>query len=278
MLPEAIELSRTSALALLWADNEGYPSRQARQYMKMLDLRGGLELYHTCNKVWPYCDEVVKNRKFAVQSYMDRCAEEMPSPRQVVIVGAGLEPLGIEWKVRHPDDGVFELNSAEMGLKRALLEELADPGAAEIRCLEVDLADAQALADALLDALWRPSRPTLLIVEGLACALAAEELSAVLNLLAESPPTSRAIVEYLLPPEQIAPDRRSVPEGVLNVLAGRFGQRPTPRFSREQLTGHTGWRALDRMTLREMEQRRTGCCDLFPTDASGWLEVALLAP
>jgi len=71
-----MNLSSTSALVLLWAQQECYQSKKARHYLSRLDLEEGKALYGQCQEVWPYYDEVIKNWKFGVFSLIEKCCSE----------------------------------------------------------------------------------------------------------------------------------------------------------------------------------------------------------
>lgn len=59
-----LKLSSTSALVLLWAQQECYQSKKAKYYLSQLDLEDGKILYERCKEICLYYNEVIKNRKF----------------------------------------------------------------------------------------------------------------------------------------------------------------------------------------------------------------------
>lgn len=90
------KLSSTSALVLLWAQQECYKSKKAKDYLSQIDLEEGKTLYEQCKYACPYYDEVIKNRKFGVFNLIKKSFSNKINIPQLVIAGAGLDALGIE--------------------------------------------------------------------------------------------------------------------------------------------------------------------------------------
>ncbi|MBW1679019.1 MAG: class I SAM-dependent methyltransferase, partial [Deltaproteobacteria bacterium] len=138
-------LSSTSELVLLWARKECYQSKKARDYLKQLDLEEGKTLYERCKEVWPYYDEVIKNRKFGVFTLIKKYCTEKINCQQLVIAGAGLDALGIEVTEHYPHVKVFELDKENMDFKSHLFAKLGNKSTANITFIEIDLLNIPSL-------------------------------------------------------------------------------------------------------------------------------------
>jgi len=241
-----MKLSSTSALVLLWSGREHLRGRAARAYFDRLDLEEGRTLRDRCEAVCPYYAEVIRNRKHGVLNFIGQAlAAAGDEPAQVVIAGAGLDPLGLELAERHPDVAVFEIDRENMDVKQKLFREggatqgphvsqASEPAQSwgssqgsqkpqehqashtpSVALVTADLADAAAVRRGLVEAGWRPGRFTVLLLEGVSYYLAPEALRA---LVATVRPDA-FVVEYLKPAAAIASDRAAIPEQVFGVIA-----------------------------------------------------------
>ncbi len=266
-------LSSTSALVLLWAGREHLETARAREYLDGLDLGEGLALFRACNAICPYYAEVIRNRKHGVREFIEGCiAEAGASGTQVVIAGAGLDPLGIDLVETHPGVRVFELDRDNMERKAAL--HAAVGGGSNPAFVTADLASAPGARDALRAAGWDPARPTVLVLEGISYYLEPAELR---DLVAALSPV-RVVVEYLKPEGAIAADRARIPAEVFAAIAGECDLPAIRRHDSEGLARLLDMRVRERRGMTALERARTGESRHFPADESGWIEMCLLIP
>ncbi len=288
-----MKLSSTSALVLLWSGREHLRGPAARAYFDRLDLDEGRVLRDRCEAVCPYYAEVIRNRKHGVLNFVEQALTGMrDGDAQVVIAGAGLDPLGLELAERHPAVAVFEIDRENMDVKHKLFAESGGGealravgeeggGVAEapgpgprVALVTADLADAAAVRRGLVAAGWRPERPTVLVLEGVSYYLAPESLG---SLVATVHPDA-FVVEYLKPAATIVADRVAVPEQVFGLIADvcalpairRHDAAALPALLDDELV------VAARQGMVGLERQRTGVNRFFPTEESGWIEVALL--
>jgi hypothetical protein len=277
MMAGPVPLSATSALVLLWSGPEPYTSREAGRYRDLLDLSAGVPLHELCTGIWRHYGEVIKNRKHCIMELMEQCAAADNGLCQVVVVGAGLAPLGVEWKARHPSSAVFELDGTNMGLKRRLVSSLGEESLEGMHFICVDLVDAGLVEERLAESGWSRGEPTLLIMEGITYYLPRDVVRRLVMLFRHAGRRSRAILEYLKPEGAISPDRRWIPAGIFGTIRDACGAPPIARFSRREIASWPGVGQLAVRSMSEIERGRTGRNEHFPTDESGWIELSMLA-
>jgi len=273
----AAPLSATSALVLLWSGPESYRSREARRYLDLLDLSAGLPLHERCSGIWPHYGEVIKNRKHCIIELMEECAAADGDLRQVVVLGAGLAPLGVEWKARHTSALVFDLDGTNMGLKQRLVSSLGEKTLGGISFMRVDLRSPRLVGERLVEHGWDRQDPTLLVLEGISYYLPHDVARQLVLLFRHPEHRTRAIVEYLKPEEAISTERRGIPGRVFGEICDTCGHHRITRFGSADLASWPGVELLATRTMSDIERGRTGRNEHFPSDESGWIELSMLA-
>lgn len=266
------KLSSTSALVLLWARQGCYKSRKARQYLSRLDLGAGQDLYERCVQVWPYYHEVIRNRKYGVFHLIEDTLNGNQDTCQVVIVGAGLDALGIEAIERYPDIKVFEIDKDNMGLKSSLFSNLSSSPNPNIHFLEADLCDTLCVDRVLTDHGWNRKRSTLLICEGISYYLSRH----IIGRLIASLMPSRTIFEFLKREEDLTFERAMIARQIFGIILDACKLSEIVRYNYHGVQAFFRMSVLERYSLMRLEQMRTGSNTFFPTEESGWIEVCLL--
>lgn len=265
-----MKLSSTSALVLLWAGREHLRGASARAYLDRLDLEEGRALLAACDAACPYYAEVIRNRKHGVREFVKGCiAEAGVSATQVVIAGAGLDPLGIDLVETHPGLRVFEVDRENMSRKA---DAVSATGGVPPVFVEADLGDVAAVSGSLRFAGWNPLQSTVLVLEGITYYLE----PATLRALADALRPRAVVAEYLKPADRIDALRASIPDAVFGRIAGDCALPAIHRHDADGLAVLLGMRLRDRRGMMELERARTNANRWFPADASGWIEVALL--
>lgn len=268
-----MKLSSTSALVLLWAGQDFCESSRAKQYMSQLDLDEGAVLYQQCENVWPHYAEVIKNRKHGILSLIEKCcSEKNVGGYQLIIVGAGLDPLGIEVTQRYPDVSVYELDKENMSLKSGLLTDPGDTCGAIIHFVEIDLLDSASLMPRLIDCGWDAAKPTGMVMEGISYYLPGESVRALAQILNPN----WTIFEFLKHDPDIAAERREIPRMIFDTIADQCSLPHIRRYVYSEVEALLSMSAVDRFSMKRLEKMRTGMNRFFPTEDSGWIEVCLL--
>ena len=267
-------LSDTSAFVTLLAGREVHNSPASLRYMDMLDLSPGEDLLDRCRMVWPHLDQLVKNRKKCILEETLECISA--GAGQVVILGSGIDTLSLEIVSRVGHVAVYELDTDNLDAKRSLLNEAA-PGAADrVACVTADLGRASEAVAKTAAAGWRSDVPSVLVLEGISYYLQEPAMWDVIRRFGTDAEND-VILEYMVPPGEIAPERAHIPDDVFGIIQEYMSvplaiSRMTPARIRETVA-KTGGRILRRHTMHTIEKGRTGTNLHFPTESSGWIEV-----
>ncbi len=269
-----LKLSSTSALVLLWAQQECYQSKKAKYYLSQLDLEDGKILYERCKEICPYYNEVIKNRKFGVFNLIKKYLTEKTRGQQLVIAGGGLDAFGIEVMELYPHVNVFELDKENMDIKSRLATKLANKSKGNIAFIEANLLNIFDVYRSLSAHGWDPRRPTLLIFEGISYYLPTESIQKLVQVIN---PTW-TIFEFLKQNEEIATDRVNIPKQIFGLISSLCELSYIGQYNYSQLEKlFNNMSIRDKYSMKRLEEMRTGSNRFFPTEASGWIEVCLLA-
>lgn len=259
-------LPSTSAVVLLLLRGRVYRSPAVRRYLSALDLSAGRPLYRKIIDICPFYDQVINNRKYGILHLIRILRRARQLPRQIIILAAGMDPLGLELAALYPQSRIFEIDIAHMRHKAGLIEH------PRIAFLTADLEDRQLCLDVLRGAGWSIDQPGLVIAEGISYYIGAGTLAGLLTTT-----TPRwAVIEYHK--QQLTSSAGSFSSAVFSEILGADGCRNMPRYSSAELSAliglpcrrTLGMHALE--TLRRVKPRR------FPAVDDGWIEVALFGP
>ena len=263
-----LKLSATSAFVLLLAKQGCYKTRSTKLYLNQLDLNEGMLLYNWCREVCSFYDEVIKNRKFGVLNLVNKYFSDRTQNQQLVIAGAGLDPLSIEVKELYPNSKIFELDEENMDIKSDLYSKSGN-----ISFIQANLLNASGVYKNLAEHGWSPLKPTLLVFEGISYYL---HLDSIQNLFKVLNPEF-IIFEFLKPENEIAVDRVDIPKKVFDKISSMCELPFIGRFGYEQLEKlFTPFLLKGKFSMQRLERMRTGSNKFFPSDESGWIEVCLL--
>ncbi len=266
------ELSATSALVLLWAEQDCYKSDAAREYLSSLDLHPGEVLFDECNNICDYYNEVIINRKFGVMKLIRNSIDEHPDINQVIIAGAGLDALGIELQQTFRNSKIFELDNSNTDTKRELISELDKEILQNISLVNVDLQNTKEVYANLVGSGWDPTLSTILVLEGISYYLPAETIK---NLIETLNPY-RTIFEFLKSGEDIDPKITEIADKVFGLISYSCGSGEIVRYSKDIIESEFNTNVLSSLNMQQLELVRTGKNKYFPNAASGWIEVCLL--
>lgn len=277
---ESIGLSDTSALVTLLEGREVHTSPQTTKYLDMLDLSVGEDLLRRCIGVWPHVDQIVKNRKSCILDETLRCISD--GARQVAILGSGIDPLSLEIVSRTQNVMVYEFDTVNMRHKQDLLETAVPDMAGRIRCRYADLSRAGSALIGARKAGWQDDVPSVLVLEGVSYYLSKNALRALLLGL-RGASDLYIILEYMVPPSLIVPERAHIPGDIFGIIQEHISEPldvsfMDPDYVKEMVTNMNG-RLVSRHTMHSIEKHRVGTNHYFPTEPSGWVEIcSMLIP
>ncbi|MDP6526325.1 MAG: class I SAM-dependent methyltransferase [Kiritimatiellia bacterium] len=201
---------------------------------------------------------------------IDGYFSEKTTGQQLVIAGAGFDALGIEVMEFHPHVKVFELDRDNMSIKSSIFEELNNGSSKGITLIDVDLLNTSAVYRSLAAHGWKPTEPTVLLLEGISYYLPADTIQRLVQVIKPG----RLILEFLKQDEDIAPDRISIPNEVFGTISRLCGLSHIRKYNYSQLEQLlSNLSIVTKCSMKRLEELRTGSNRFFPTEDSGWIEV-----
>lgn len=271
-------LSSTSALVLLWSMENRDNTSLSSKYLEFLNLESAKELYLKCNQIWPFYSEVIKNRKKCV---WDLVQLELNDDRnlQVIILGAGMDPLSLEIISKNKSIKTFEIDFS-MEEKRAVIEKIDRTFFDTLSLISADLKKPKFLLKSLKKSGWDPKNPTLVVLEGISYYMSEKVLNDILRIFQTENRNNRIILEYLVSHDLIAKNEGVIAKKIFDLIAEDIDMVEITRYNQnkvkkivETLSGST----VKIFTMKEMELNRTGKNEFFKKSKSGWIEVCYFA-
>lgn len=251
-----------------------HTSKNSQIYRSMLNLSSGRGLLRECAQVWPHLDELVLNRKSAILQEVKSSVQS--GINQVIIFGSGMDALSLEITSLNDTVQVYEVDADQMEHKQLLVNKvIQDTG--RIMCITADLNQSSRVVSNVVDASWDRSKPTLLIFEGISYYLKPGVLWELVRQFS-SHAVNHIILEYIVPRDMIDKERAHIPDGVFGIIQDTLPYNlEIDRFEYNAIVQRAkaiGGFDIRRHTMSNIERRRTGANHLFPTESSGWIEIA----
>ncbi len=269
------KLSPTSSLVLLWAEGQVYASDPSKRFLDGIRLDSGRALLSKCNQIWPHYGEVIKNRKHCVLDLARRSITG-DGIGQVIILGAGADPLSLELCSYSKEIRVFEIDYDGMDTKAALIQSAAPALGDSVSCITADISRPGTVIRRLVEHGWEDGRPSLAIIEGVSYYLSAEDLWGLIGRFGTEDHANAVILEYLLPSCMVAKNRAAIPDRVFQAILDHFGLEGVTRYSAariRELLRSAGGVLRDHYDMGGMERSRTSQNRHFGARGSGWIEV-----
>ena len=267
-----LKLSSTSALVLLWAKDKCYRSQNAKDYLRLLDLSSGKNLYEECFKIWQFYDEVIINRKFGVLDLTNKALFDNANILQIVIAGAGLDALGIELISFHPNIKVFELDIENMETKSEYVSKVEGISQSQISFLNANLQNTQEIFSRLQTSGWNSLKETLLIMEGISYYLTPKTIQELIEIIKPK----RMVFEFLKQKENIIPERTKIADRVFGLISHQCDCSEIVRYDYSKIENSFNLPILTKRSMRDLELKRTGKTKYFQNKKSGWIDICLL--
>lgn len=266
-------LSATAALVMLWAERTLYSSSVVQAYLNSLDMSAGIDLYDECQTIWSDYSNVINNRKWLISNWSK---EILASGQisQVVILGAGWAPLGLELADLYPKASVFELDIENMDKKKGLVDRI--PGApSNISFMSTDITDHDRCFSDLKIAGWKHDLPSLLIFEGISYYLKKADLARLVTLGGIH---SRVIVEFMINLSRVDKSRREIPKKVFGLIEKACSlQTPIQTWDYQELCQRVHGVVMRHVNLSQIESMRQEIDGfvrkIFPAPETGWIEI-----
>lgn len=273
LLDQKVQVAPTAALVLYQARdifNEGI----ARDYMSSLDLSAIQPMAEKLGAL-PSLSHVIQFRKQYLRFLADAYLPDS-EPVQIVILGAGLDPLGLQLLERYGGDiaRIFEVDTAHLAEKDLVYRKIA-PEANNLHLVHCDITDPQHLLECLVASGYDKDVPTILVFEGIIHYITQEKFYDIMRRFRTRNRTNLVLMDFALPYEDVSPElapayRRSISsfERMLNCRLFLY--------SRMQVFG-----IIDRLggdvstidTMQDMEFKLKGHNEVYHDAAESLMEV-----
>lgn len=187
----------TAAMVIAAGGERLASTPQGRAMLARFDTAHARELAEMLMRTHPPSVRHLVLRKWRTAQHLARIATVTPDAARLVIVpGAGLSSLALDWCASHPDAHAIEIDYDHVGQKRAAIDAAGGPAARRIACIRQDLRDIPALSAALAAQGWDPGIPCTWVIEGLSYYLEHANFAALLRLARGTHPDTRIASEY----------------------------------------------------------------------------------
>jgi len=250
-----------------------------RALLAMVDTSSAHDLAHVLRTTHPHSLRHLVLRRWRAMRHLERIASECPHAAQLIIVpGAGLSALSIDWCTMHPHARAIEIDYDHVDAKRAAIDAAAPHAASRIHLVNLDLRDTHALAHTLKPLGWSPATPCTWIVEGLSYYLAHHEFSALLACARGAHPDTRIISEYGGSRGKLRPRARDALTAYHQMIARRIGMPDLHETDIASVARDAGLRIVIDECAADIESLIADGTRTFADALDSSMHMALLAP
>ena len=218
-------------------------------------------------------------RKTLIRNWMKEIQlSGSPITRNIIIPGAGLAPLALDWCSQHEDAHATELDYEHVEEKRKLIAQCADASVANrIRCVECDLRNIAITERELRASGWDPHAPALWIIEGLSYYISHQELVTLIRFALAGDHRNRVIMEFSGPRDTLTEDARAATEKYHQFLGKLLGGNDLAITNIDAVLADSG-AELQRLLHPAQIEELLGMDHFFHSPHDSSMRIALLAP
>jgi len=223
--PITAKAGSTAAMVLLLAGDTAATTPEGRRLVAALDLSAGEAFAAVARSDAGNAERRIALRKACIRAWLDQLAVARQACADLLVVpGAGLSPLALDWCASHPHRRAIELDYQSVSTKRALINQCAAPSvSSRIECAECDVSNESELTRALVASGWTPDTPSVWVAEGLAYYISHDALRNLVRTALSRSPDSRFILEFACPRDELSEGVRERTGAYLDRLASMLG-------------------------------------------------------
>ncbi len=269
----------TAAMVMLLGGDQVAVTPAGRALVAQLDLSSGGELARIALRESPGAAQRIRLRKACIRAWMSDFARCDPDiTLQLIVLGAGLAPLALDWCSMHPHCHAIELDYEQVEAKRQLIAQCASSAIAKrIVCAACDLREIDTTRELLCANGWRPQQPALWVLEGLSYYISSDELSALIRLALSESSASRVILEFSGPRDLLTPEARAQTERYHQFIATQLGAHDL-EVTDIDTVAHRANARIEQLVDPSMIEEALGFPRFFHTASASAMRMAILAP
>lgn len=250
-----------------------------KRLIRCLDLTSGEDLAEIARRDSPGAAHRISLRKALIRSWMREFQlAGSPITRNLIIPGAGLAPLALDWCSQHEDAHAIEIDYEHVDEKRMLIAQCADAAlACRIRGIKCDLRDIVLTERELRANGWNPTAPALWIIEGLSYYISHDQLVALVRLALSGDPHNRVIIEFSGSRDELNEDARAATETYHRFVGKLLGGRDLAVTNIDAVANDSNSR-VERLMHPAQIEAQLGRAHFFKGPQDSSMRVALLAP
>ncbi|MBC9932291.1 class I SAM-dependent methyltransferase [Chitinophaga qingshengii] len=255
-----------------------YDSPLQQAYINAIDFSETSRLSRDFKRAYPPVGETVYYRKQAVRDMIQQRITQYPT-QQVLILGAGLDPLSLYLLEQYPGriSRIVEVDNGYIGEKKKIYEEILHING-PLHLLRCDLTDPLLLETMLIQAGYTPEEPAIIIMEGVLPYISNEECVQLMQLLATPQRHHLGIFDYLMALPDIPDNFLVYHRNVLNLMETQLNSHINAN-TRDQIKDMiTRFGRLEYLEpLCVTEKKLTGINRTFHQPGHGIVEMAVFS-
>jgi O-methyltransferase involved in polyketide biosynthesis len=275
-----LKLEPAAALNMIWGKS-AFKSDVLDKFISQLDLSAGNELYEECCTICDWYEEVVLNRKFFIENYISQKLISSNEEHLIIILAAGKSPLSLSLLNSHLQkiNKVLEIDLSGMDEKKELYDRLFPEYSDKIKCITADISSKSMLMllNSCLNEYYN-NIPCIVILEGVACFLKKEDIKNIIASFRSEKRNNQLIVEYLLPAEVIAEEKRNIPTSIYSLIQENVGLTEINFYTNEiitELVTSNNGNLVELKNLNSIEKDRLGENKYFTKSNDSWIECSV---
>ena len=274
-----VHAGQTAAMVMILGGEKMAVTPAGKRLIQSLDLSEGEELAKIALRDSPAAAHRIQLRKLLIRTWMKEIQlSGSPITRNIIIPGAGLAPLALDWCSQHEDAHATELDYENVEEKNQLIAHCSDASvSARIRCVECDLRNIATTERKLLASGWNSSAPALWIIEGLSYYISHEELVALIRFALAGNHRNRVIMEFSGPRETLTEDARAATEKYHQFIGTLLGGHDLAITNINAVVEESG-AELQRVLHPAQIEELLGLDHFFHGPQDRAMRIALLAP
>ena len=275
-----IKLDPKSALFLEWG-SKFYKSEDLCKYLNHMDLSAAEEIKGEFNSICNFFDEAFINKEFLVENFIQKKLYETEQEHLIIVLAAGKSPLSLDLVQKYSEkiNKVIEIDVSGMDEKKEIYYVHYPEFSDKIKCITADFTSTPILEfmNNLLNEYYK-DLPCIILLEGVSFYLSKEDLEKIISSFKSKNQNNTFILEYLLPEEEISPERKEIPLKFLEKSNGNFSAKKADLISKNalsQMMHKLDAKFVKKENLANAEKQRTGENKYFPKPEDGWLECSV---
>lgn len=273
-------LNPRSSFSILCAEDI-FDGNVAKAYFDNLDLSNGLSLYDEITAIYPLYPEIVLNRKYAVRTFAESLSDSLSDGCQVIVLGAGWSPVGLELLTRSRNvQKLMEVDRSCMEHKKSLYEYICPEIAHRISFIRKDVSTLDLYDEFLVEG-YNKNLPLIVILEGISYNIPQESLERIIRFFSPVSSYRDPDVDVYFLLEYMVSDKKLPTESVLkrreihHLINNSYDPTTYMYEDVESLFTVYGGEIFEHLTMKDIEEERTGSSHLFPDAADNWIECIM---